>query len=122
MWGSVRRLTGDKFALPDIEGKRLFIEDDAPDNVPIDQGVLKSIAEDKPIMVRRAFATHSTAICASILPIISSNGVPRFVETSHGFARRLLVIPFRRRFEPEEMDRALASRIIADERPGILIA
>tara|TARA_R110002051_G_scaffold94682_1_gene164600 strand:+ start:483 stop:2003 length:1521 start_codon:yes stop_codon:yes gene_type:complete len=120
MWGSVKRLTGDKFSLPDLAGKRLFIEDDAPDDVAIDQGVLKSIAEDKPLMVRRAYATHSTAIRASILPIISSNGAPRFVETSHGFARRLLIIPFRRRFEPYEMDRNLAAKIIADERPGIL--
>jgi len=120
MWGSVRRLTGDKFSLPEIEGKRLFIEDDAPDDVAIDQGLLKSIAEDKPLMVRRAYAAHSTAIRASILPIISSNGAPRFVETSHGFARRILAFPFRRRFGPHEADLNLAATIIATERPGIL--
>ena len=120
LWGSVARLSADKFTLPALAGRRIFIDDDAKDGVRLDDGLLKSIAEDKPVSAREAHAAGVVSFRALALPVISTNGAPSLSDSSHGFERRLLVVPFERRFTEAEMDRTLADRIIAEELPGVL--
>ena len=120
MWGSITRLSADPFTLPDLAGKRLFFDDDARDGARLDDGLLKSIAEDKPVSARRAHAPQSVSFRARALPVISTNGAPALADSSFGFERRLLVVPFERRFSEAEMDRGLADRIIERELSGIL--
>lgn len=121
LWNSVARLSADRFTLPELAGRRLFIDDDAKDGVRLDDGLLKSIAEDKPISARRAHAPDAVSFRARVLPIVSMNGAPTLSDSSFGFERRLLVLPFERRFAESEMDRGLADHIIANERAGILV-
>lgn len=120
MRGPVRRLTSDAFTLHNIQGKRIFIDDDAPDDLALDAGVLKSIVEEKRITTRGAHARETTSFVVRVTPFIATNGTPRFHDTSDGFARRLLVIPFQRRFTPEEIDPDLGRDITDLARPGIL--
>lgn len=120
MRGPVRRLTSDAFTLHNIRAKRIFIDDDAPDDLALDAGVLKSIVEEKRITTRGAHARETTSFVVRVTPFIATNGTPRFHDTSDGFARRLLVIPFQRRFTPEEIDPDLGRDITDLARPGIL--
>lgn len=118
-WGKIETLSRDRFSHPALADKLLFLDDDARDGVQLEDGLLKSIAEAKPLMTRKAHDPESVAIVARALPIISLNGSPRISDSSYGFERRMYVIPFERRFETHEMDRQLADKIIATELPAI---
>jgi putative DNA primase/helicase len=50
--------------------------------------------------------------------VFAMNRMPRVKDTSHGFYRRLLMVPFNRAFEGEDADRAL-SRKLVEEIDGI---
>jgi P4 family phage/plasmid primase-like protien len=117
--GKISRLSQDRFALPTLRDTLLFIDDDAEDGARVNDGVLKSIAEQKVLTVRAAHSPEAVSFISRALPVISLNGGLRLNDTSFGFERRMKVIPFERRFTEEEMDRFLGERIIRAELPGI---
>lgn len=89
LWSSIERLSGDRFSLPGLRNKRLYIDDDARDGARLDEGLLKSIAEDKPLSTRRAHDPDLQTFRANVLPIIATNGTPSLSDSSYGFERRL---------------------------------
>ena len=52
--------------------------------------------------------------------IFACNRLPRVRDTSHGFYRRLTIIPFERRFEGEDADRHLSKKLLS-ELDGVLL-
>jgi putative DNA primase/helicase len=52
--------------------------------------------------------------------IFACNRLPRVRDTSHGFYRRLMILPFERRFEGDNADRHLKHRLLA-ELDGIFL-
>jgi putative DNA primase/helicase len=48
------------------------------------------------------------------------NNIPSLGDLSHGMQRRLMVIPFDRRFTDEDRDSTLFQRIWTNELPGVL--
>jgi len=52
--------------------------------------------------------------------IFACNRLPRVRDTSHGFYRRLIILPFERRFEGEDADRHLSKKLLA-ELDGIFL-
>lgn len=52
--------------------------------------------------------------------IFNCNSLPREVEVTNAFFRRLLIIPFTQTIPEEKQDKELATKIIAEELPGVL--
>ena len=48
------------------------------------------------------------------------NELPTVPEHNHAFFRRFLIVPFNETIEDARQDKQLASKIIADELPGVL--
>ena len=54
------------------------------------------------------------------MPVLLCNNIPSLADLSHGMLRRLMVIPFNRRFTDQDSDPDLFERIWANELPGVL--
>ena len=47
--------------------------------------------------------------------IFSANELPKMNDTSEGFIRRILIIPFKRYFNEEERDQEMLAKLTTDE-------
>jgi putative DNA primase/helicase len=117
---SVRNLSRDRFSLPDLAGKLMFVDDDATDGAKLDDGLLKVMAGDSVITARRLGSGSGVKFRSTALPVIAMNGSPDLPDSSYGFLRRLLVVPFNRRFEPHEIVPKIAETVLVEERAGVL--
>src|SRR5262249_9492278 len=54
------------------------------------------------------------------VPLLLCNNVPSLADLSHGMQRRLMVIPFDRKFTDKDRDPDLFDAIWANELPGVL--
>jgi len=52
--------------------------------------------------------------------MFNSNNLPKNIDSSHGYFRRLLIIPFDKKISKSQRDKYLAQKIIYDELPGIM--
>ncbi len=115
----VGKLANSPFMLGHLASKRLFLDDDVAVGTVLPDGLLKTISEAKVVTgeskYREPFEFENRAV-----PLLLCNAVPELRDISHGFHRRLVVIPFDRRFSPAEVDKTLFSRIAATEMPGVL--
>lgn len=115
----VASLNTNRFALGHLADKALFLDDDVAVGTVLPDGVLKTISEAKIVTgepkYRDAFEFRARA-----LPLLLCNTAPRLNDASHGFYRRLFVMPCERRFTDAEADRTLFDRIWAAERSGVL--
>ena len=110
----------DRFTLPNLAGRLLYVDDDLSEGARLNDGLLKQMSEDKLMTARRAHASGSVTFRASALPILAMNGAPKINDSSYGLLRRLLVIPFDRRFEAHDQDPGLVEHIRRHELPGVL--
>ncbi|MCJ2065825.1 hypothetical protein MKK63_24420 [Methylobacterium sp. J-088] len=115
----VGELASNRFMRGHLADKALFLDDDVAVGTILPDGLLKTISEAKVVTGepkhREAFEFRVGA-----LPLLLCNDVPHLRDTSHGFRRRLTVIPFERQFTSEEADRTLFPRIWETERSGVL--
>lgn len=115
----VSKLASNHFMLGHLADKSLFLDDDVASGTVLPDGVLKTISEAKTVTGepkhRDAFEFQVRA-----LPLMLCNDVPHLRDTSYGFRRRLMVIPFERRFEEAEADRTLFPHIREKELSGVL--
>ena len=118
--GPVAKFQRDRFNLASLAGKLLFIDDDMAVDTQLDDGLLKSISEAKDLTTRHAFGRHSFKFRCLALPVMAGNHYPATSDSSHGLRRRAMVIPFDRKFGPEEADSGLFPKIWETELPGIL--
>lgn len=110
---------GDRFVGSVLLGKLMVIDDDVDKNTHLPDGILKSISERKVMQAEFKGRDRFNFIC-NALPVMLCNGFPSTSDLSFGMRRRANVIPFKRQFSPEEVDRGLFPRIWANELPGIL--
>lgn len=105
--------------MQELPGKILNI---SPENdsfgKDIDTQMLKSITGGDIVAVEQKYKTTSSVQMRCKL-LFLLNQLPTTKDTSHGFYRRLVLIPFDRIFTPEEQDRGLLEKLYA-ELPGIL--
>lgn len=115
----ISKLDSDDFMISHLEGKRLLLDDDVAVDTVLPDGILKTISERKLVTAARKFRDAvEYEVCA--VPILLCNSVPRLLDKSSGFRRRLCVIPFDRRFTDLEADRGLFQRIRETEMSGVL--
>lgn len=118
---SVVELTemGDMLKCALMDGKLLNISSDAKKN-GLDTSAFKKIVSGEPILGKRLFKDIYTITNLPKL-IVAMNRLPYHSgDNSHGYYRRLLLMPFTRVIKEEDKDYELEAKIIANELPGIL--
>ncbi len=118
--GSVASLSRDKFIAAALAGRLLFLDDDVKADLTLDDGALKTMSEAKLSSSRRPYGKQAFSFRSVALPVLATNNVPKINDASHGFERRLMVLPFERRFQKSEINSTLFDEIIKDELPGIM--
>ncbi len=131
--GTVTRLLGDqlvhaqrvedldknRFTLGSLFGKYLFVDDDVKAGARLPDGMLKTISEAKVVSAELKFKPSFNFVVRTV-PVLLCNNIPSLADLSHGMLRRLMVIPFERRFTDKDKDPYLFERIWAQELPGVL--
>lgn len=116
---SVEDLTGSRFVLGDLAESRVFIDPDMSTGVLLPDGKLKKMSEATTVTAERKFREPVTFTMRAV-PLLVTNYVPRLNDRSPGFRRRLLVLPFERRFTEAEVDYGMLPEIHATELSGVL--
>lgn len=112
-------LEQNRFALGHLPGKLLLADDDAKKGAKLPDGLIKQISERK-LITAETKGKDPFEFVARVFVALLCNSLPELDDTGRAIASRAYLVPFRRSFAPEEQDRHLAERIIADELPGVL--
>lgn len=112
---SLSDLTNDDEKRSLIDGKLLNISFESGRD--LDTAVLKTLVSQEPITVRRLYI--GTSVSRQYAKLITSyNELPR-AEHSHGFFRRIIIVPFKVTIGESEQDPDLVNKL-RQELPGIL--
>jgi hypothetical protein len=114
-------LENSQFALGSLFGKLLFVDDDVKAGARLPDGLLKMISEAKEVTGEQKYKPTFQFVVRTV-PLLLCNNVPSLADVSPGMMRRLMVIPFARRFTDADRDRDLFEQIWGTELPGILNA
>jgi putative DNA primase/helicase len=112
-------LDKSRFAMGNLCGKLLFVDDDVRAGARLPDGILKTISEAKEVTGEIKFGPVFNFVVRAI-PILLCNNIPLLADLSHGMLRRLMVIPFDRTFGKADKDPDLFERIWSKELPGVL--
>jgi putative DNA primase/helicase len=109
----------NQFAMGNLLGKQLLIDDDVRAGVRLPDGQLKKISEAKKVTGEHKHGKQFN-FTVRALPVLLCNNVPSLADVSLGMRRRLMVIPFDRTFADREQDADLFAGIWRTEMPGVL--
>jgi len=115
----VEDLDKSRFAMGNLCGKFLFVDDDVRAGARLPDGILKTISEGKQVTGELKFGPVFNFVVRAV-PVLLCNNVPCLADLSYGMLRRLMVIPFDRTFTIMDKDPDLFDRILAHELPGVL--
>jgi putative DNA primase/helicase len=109
----------NQFAMGNLLGKLLLLDDDVKAGIRLPDGQLKKISEAKTVTGEHKHGPQFNFTVRS-LPVLLCNNAPSLADMSFGMRRRLMVIPFDRTFTEEEKDDTLFETIWRDEMSGVL--
>jgi putative DNA primase/helicase len=109
---------GARSDLAMLNGARLVSINELPGGMMLDETVTKQLAGREPISARFLHKEFFTFL-PSFTPWVRTNHRPIVKGTDNGIWRRLVIVPFRRTFTPEEQDNDLPDKL-HDELEGIL--
>jgi putative DNA primase/helicase len=115
----VEDLDKSRFAMGNLCGKFLFVDDDVRAGARLPDGILKTISEGKQVTGELKFGPVFNFVVRAV-PVLLCNNIPLLADLSYGMLRRLMVIPFDRTFTEMDKDPNLFDRIVAHELPGVL--
>jgi len=102
----------DKYSSADLFGKLINTIDDLGDTPLKDLGVFKSVVSGQEMRgqakFKPAFKFTPNALC-----VFGCNDVPITADTSDGFFRRMVTIPFMRKFDGDDKDPDLHEKLTA---------
>lgn len=106
------------FALSGMIGASLIYCDEAPKRA-IDEQSMKSLIAGESVLVDRK---HKDPLTIRVTGkwLILANHVPALTDQSHGFWRRMDIVPFKVTIPESERIPMLAEKIINSELPGVL--
>lgn len=114
---SLSKLSNNKFALGNAEGKKLIIASENQNkSTSIDTELLKSLTGNDRVEMERKFKDAQTKRLNLEL-IFSANSILKFKDDTYGFKRRIQVIPFNYTVENPDFD--LPNKL-EQEIPGIM--
>ncbi len=109
----------EKFGLETIINKSLNIANENEVGGALDTGNLKAITSGDTVNICRKYKT-SIDYKPTIKLIFLLNTLPDTSDNTHGYYRKILIIPFNRIFREDEANRGLKTEIIQSEMSGIL--
>jgi P4 family phage/plasmid primase-like protien len=127
------RLSGiddNQFSTSKLVGKQILVDDDADHEYLLPDGLLKKIAESKPLTAERKYEGAFTFV-ASVVPIILANSWPRSRDLSRGMQTRAQVLYLPRSFkrpeecassDPDRQRPEVWEQVYANEMPGVVNA
>ena len=115
----IEELEANRFMTSNLLGKYMFCDDDVRAGARIPDGSLKKISEEKLVTAERKFGSTFSFMCRTV-PVLACNNYLSLADISYGMLRRLMVIPFDRKFAQDEIDRTLFDRIWETEKAGVL--
>ncbi len=101
-----------------LQGARIVSINELPGGMRLDETVTKQLAGREPISARFLYKEHFTFL-PRFTPWVRTNHRPVIKGTDNGIWRRMVIIPFRRTFTPEEQDNGLEAKLL-NEAEGIL--
>jgi putative DNA primase/helicase len=119
---------GNRFATSRLIGKKALVDDDVDNDYLLPDGLLKKIAEEKPLTAEAKFK-DSISFIAQVVPWLLGNSWPKSRDLSRGMQTRAQVMHWPRSFlkpsecGPDHPDRQrpeLWDQVYANEMPGVL--
>ena len=119
---------GNRFATVRLVGKQVLIDDDVDYEYLLPDGLLKKIAEEKPLTAEGKFKDSFT-FTAQVVPWLLGNSWPRSRDLSRGMQTRANVLYLPRAFlrpaeceadHPDRQRPELWDKIYTEEMPGVL--
>jgi len=112
-------LDKSRFAMGSLFGKYMYWDDDVKAGARLPDGTLKTMSEAKEVTGEHKYGPTFNFTVRTV-PLLLCNNIPSLADLSYGMLRRLMVIPFDRRFTNEDKDPDLFPRIWANEMSGVL--
>lgn len=94
----MKKTTNEKFSLASLYGKTVAIADDIKNGKDVDTGLLKTIISGDGITAEHKFENEFEFEPYATF-LIGMNNIVTFNDSSDGFARRFLVVPFKNKFK-----------------------
>lgn len=117
---ALQRLEEDRFALAQLQGKLANVFQDLDQKSLRGSSIFKSVVSGDLLTAEHKFG-HPFAIQPYARLIFSANTAPHTSDSSEGFFRRWLTIPFDRKFNGADRDPHLLRKLTtADELAGLL--
>jgi putative DNA primase/helicase len=101
-----------------LKGARLVSINELPGGMRLDEVMAKQLAGREPIAARHLYGEFFSFL-PSFTPWVRTNHKPIVTGEDDGIWRRIVILPFRRKFEKHEQDPYLETKLLA-EREGIL--
>ncbi len=101
-----------------LPGRRLVTSSETSDSTRLYESRIKALTGSDPITAAEKFKAPFTFKPVAKL-WLATNHLPTVHDDSHGFWRRMRVIPFRHQFRGDELDPGIEAKI-QDELPGTL--
>ena len=120
--------SGNRFAAGRLVGKLVLVDDDVDFEYLLPDGLLKKIAEEKPLTAEGKFKDHFSFI-AQIVPWLLGNSWPRSRDLTRGMQTRANVLHLPRSFlkpsecgenHPDRQRPELWDTVYAEEMSGVL--
>jgi putative DNA primase/helicase len=114
-----RREGSHPTGIADLHGKRFIVANETREGGSIDEQTLKQLTGQDTITARRMYQdffafrpTHTIFFAVNNRPVIT--------DDSYAMWRRVLLVPFEQRMEPDRQVKDLAEQIVRTEGPGVL--
>ena len=114
---SIQELTTDKFAPSSLVGKRINISNEEESKY-MESSKFKALVTGDPIRGERKFQEGFT-FRPQVKYVFATNAMPKFKGINYGLTRRMMILPFHRRFTKRECDYELTDKLVK-ELPGIV--
>lgn len=107
------------FKIGALDGKLMLLDDDVDEGTCLPDGFLKKISEEKTMSGEHKYKPLFEFTCRAV-PVMLANAYPSIKDLTEGIRRRVMVIPFLRKFETHEVKVGLFDSIWRQESSGIL--
>lgn len=110
----------NRFALSQLLGRLVVIDDDLRKNTQLPDDFLKKATENKSLSVETKWGKAPLDFVVTSMVIMAGNHYPYTSDLSRGLRRRATVIPFIREVPKTDRIPKLGERIVATELAGVL--
>lgn len=109
----------ERFRVAELQGKLVNVVYEVDSKLLISDGKWKNIVAGDPVTAEKKY-DHPYKFVPTCKWVIATNKLPDSRDKSHGYFRRLMILPFDVKIPKEEQDRTLKERLVETELSGIL--